>query len=104
MISIFSFVVLVSFLWFLFPPLIVKLFTHVAPAPTGGLFGSAPGNSVSPLIFSCTLLFVILCSLPYCLFSLAPAFGQPAPAPAFGASPAPATGGFFGSTPGRIFT
>ena len=30
----------------------------------------------------------------------APAFGQPAPAPAFGATPAPATGGLFGSAPG----
>ena len=36
-------------------------------------------------------------------FGAAPAFGQPAPAPAFGA-PAPATGGLFGSAPGKIFT
>lgn len=34
-------------------------------------------------------------------FGAAPAFGQPAPAPAFGA-PAPATGGLFGSAPGKI--
>ena len=42
-----------------------------APAPAGGLFGSAPAP--------------------------APAFGAPAPAPAFGAAPAPATGGLFGA-------
>ena len=38
----------------------------------------------------------------YLNYNLAPAFGQPAPAPAFGA-PAPATGGLFGSAPGKIF-
>jgi hypothetical protein len=37
------------------------------------------------------------------IFSIAPAFGQAAPAPAFGSSPAPATGGLFGSSPGTIF-
>lgn len=35
------------------------------------------------------------------LSGTAPAFGQPAPAPAFGAAPAPATGGLFGSVSGK---
>lgn len=70
-----------------------------APAPSGGLFFGAP----TPGMFI-TDAFTSVSSTLYPnshVSGTAPAFGQPAPAPAFGAAPAPATGGLFGSVPGK---